>query len=72
MAFVFSRIGETSSLEQDGLSLKIGAHHLSDSSCNSSWARLACLGENTRFFYYSRAQQPSIRTKQCFNRFPIQ
>jgi len=33
VAFAFSRLGETSSPEWDGLSLKTGTRHLSDNSC---------------------------------------
>ncbi|QCD82642.1 hypothetical protein DEO72_LG2g2982 [Vigna unguiculata] len=43
MALAFSRLGETSSLERDGLSLKTGARHLSDSSREVQGALLALL-----------------------------
>jgi len=53
VAFAFSRLGETSSPERDGLLLKTRARRLSDSSCKFqgatsgtlAWARLARLGE---------------------------
>jgi len=35
VACASSRLGETSSPERDGLSLKIGVRRLSDSSCNT-------------------------------------
>ncbi|QCE03977.1 hypothetical protein DEO72_LG8g2009 [Vigna unguiculata] len=42
-AVTHSRLGETSSPERDVLSLKVGAHRLSDSSRRQTWASTANL-----------------------------
>jgi len=76
VAFTFSHLGETSSLERDRLSLKTGARRerqlAQDPGSNIWYSRLGetrSFGENTRFLHCSRMQNTETIPKSQFNQW---